>query len=74
MLGRCATWHTSAPLIVVVAEREGVGHPGSMTDTSNQFEQAAQIVEAFAEGETDDHVLDLRSRIADAIRDCAIDD
>lgn len=45
-----------------------------MTDTSDHFEQAAQIVEAFAEGETDDHVIDLLSRIADAIREHAVDD
>lgn len=40
----------------------------------NDFEKAAQIVEAFAEGETDDHVLDLLNRIAEAIREHAIDD
>ncbi|MDD1453326.1 hypothetical protein NHF48_024030 [Sphingomonas sp. H160509] len=37
------------------------------------FEQSAQIVEAFAESETDERVLDLLNRIAEAIRDHAID-
>ena len=44
-----------------------------MADIKNDFEQAAQIVEAFSESETDEHVLDLLSRIAAAIRDQAID-
>ncbi len=44
-----------------------------MTDAPDQFEQAAQIVEAFAESETDDSVLDLLGRIAGAIRDHAVD-
>jgi hypothetical protein len=39
----------------------------------DDFEKAAQIVEAFAEGEADDRVLDLLGRIADAIRDHAVD-
>ncbi len=38
------------------------------------FEQSARIVEAFAQGETDDRVLTLLGQIAEAIRDRAIDD
>lgn len=48
-------------------------HPRCM-DTPDPFEQAAQIVEAFSEGETDDRVLDLLTQIAKAVRDRAIDD
>lgn len=44
-----------------------------MTDAPDQFEQAAQIVEAFAESESDEHVLDLLARIATALRDHAVD-
>lgn len=45
-----------------------------MADTPDQFEDSARIVEAFAEGETDDRVLELLGRIAQAIRDHATDD
>jgi hypothetical protein len=48
-------------------------HLGCM-DTPDPFEQAAQIVEAFSESETDDRVLELLARIATALRDHAIDD
>jgi hypothetical protein len=41
--------------------------------TPDPFEQSAQIVEAFTEGETDDRVLELLAQIAKAIRDHAID-
>lgn len=41
--------------------------------TPDPFEQSAQIVEAFAEAETDERVLDLLNRIAEALRDHAID-
>ncbi len=44
-----------------------------MDTEPDDFEQAARIVEAFADGETDDRLLDLLSRIAAAIRDHAID-
>jgi hypothetical protein len=44
-----------------------------MGNQYDDFEQAAQIVEAFSESETDEHVLDLLSRIAAALRDQAID-
>lgn len=37
------------------------------------FEQSAQIIEAFAEGETDPRVLDLLGQIAQAVRDKAVD-
>lgn len=43
-------------------------------DTPDDFEKAAQIVEAFAEGETDDRVLNLLGRIAEAIREHATDE
>jgi len=44
-----------------------------MGNQHDDFGQAAQIVEAFSESETDEHVLDLLSRIAGALRDQAID-
>jgi hypothetical protein len=44
-----------------------------MANQDGNFEQAAQIVEAFSEGETDEHVLDLLARLAAALRDQAID-
>jgi hypothetical protein len=47
-------------------------HLGVM-ETPDSFEQSAQIVEAFSEGETDDRVLALLARIAKALRDHAID-
>lgn len=56
-----------------VADRRGVRHRLDMT-TTDPFEQSAQIVEAFAEAETDERVLDLLNRIAEALRDHAIDD
>jgi hypothetical protein len=68
----CAAWHTFTqnPLI---ADRPLVGHRSAMGNQHDDFEQAAQIVEAFSESETDEHVLDLLSRIAAALRDQAID-
>lgn len=45
-----------------------------MADDNDHFEQAAQIVEAFSEGENDDYVLRLLDRIAEAIREQAVDD
>lgn len=45
-----------------------------MADTPDNFEDSARIVEAFAQGESDDRVLELLSRVAQAIRDRAIDD
>lgn len=44
-----------------------------MENEPDSFEQAAQIVEAFSEGETDSRVLDLLREIAQAIRDKAVD-
>jgi hypothetical protein len=44
-----------------------------MANQHDDFEQAAQIVEAFSEGETDEHVIDVLARVAAAIRDQAID-
>ncbi|WP_454888089.1 hypothetical protein [Sphingomonas oryzagri] len=43
-----------------------------MADTPDHFEDSARIVEAFAESETDDRVLELLRRIAQAIRDYAL--
>ena len=45
-----------------------------MANPQNDFEQAAQIVEAFSESETDDRVLKPLAQIASAIRDHAVDD
>jgi hypothetical protein len=45
-----------------------------MASTPDNFERSAQIVEAFAEGEDDDRVVDLLARIATTIREHAIDD
>ena len=45
-----------------------------MSKAPDNFEQAAQIVEAFAEAETDDCVLELLGRVAAAIRDHAVND
>ena len=44
-----------------------------MENAPDGFEQSAQIVEAFSEGETDPRVLDLLGRIVQAIRDKAVD-
>jgi len=55
----------------VIADLERNGHRRRMKNPDD-FEKAAQIVEAFAEGEADDRVLDLLGRIADAIRDHAV--
>lgn len=51
-----------------------MNHLRGMANTPDSFEQSAQIVEAFAEGETDDRILELLRKIAQAIRDHAIDD
>lgn len=48
-------------------------HPSAMGEPNSDFEQAAQIVEAFSESETDERILELLTRIAAAIRDQAID-
>ena len=45
-----------------------------MSEGPSEFEQAARIVEAFSEGETDDRVIDLLAQIATAIREKAIND
>lgn len=45
-----------------------------MSDAPDPFDQAAQIVEAFSEGEDDPRVIDLLTQIAAAIREKAIDD
>lgn len=45
-----------------------------MSDAPDPFDQAAQIVEAFSEGEEDQHVVDLLAQIAAAIREKAIND
>jgi hypothetical protein len=55
-----------------VADRRSVRHSGRMADTHDHFEDSARIVEAFAESETDDRVLELLRRIAQAIRDHAL--
>jgi hypothetical protein len=64
---------TPLPANPLIADRPLVGHRSTMGDQHDDFEQAAQIVEAFSESETDEHVLDLLSRIAAALRDQAID-
>jgi len=48
-------------------------HRHAMSEQENDFEQAAQIVEAFSGSETDARILELLKRIAAAIRDQAID-
>ncbi len=50
-----------------------LGHRDTMSEQDSDFEQAAQIVEAFSESETDERILELLTRIATAIRDQAID-
>lgn len=50
-----------------------LGHRDTMSEQDGGFEQAAQIVEAFSESETDERILELLARIAAAIRDQAID-
>ena len=44
-----------------------------MSEQDSDFKQAAQIVEAFSESETDERILELLTRIAAAIRDQAVD-
>jgi hypothetical protein len=44
-----------------------------MIKDANGFEQSAQIVEAFMGGQNDD-VVEILARIAEAIRDRAVDD
>lgn len=56
-----------------IADRCPVGQSDAMENEPDSFEQAAQIVEAFSEGETDSRVLDLLREIAQAIRDKAVD-
>ncbi|SFO36380.1 hypothetical protein SAMN05428984_3682 [Sphingomonas sp. OK281] len=50
-----------------------LGHRSTMSEPNSDFEQAAQIVEAFSESETDERILDLLARTTAAIRDQAID-
>ena len=57
----------------VIAARSTLGHRDTMSEQNSDFEQAAQIVEAFSESETDERVIELLTRIAAAIRDHAID-
>lgn len=57
----------------VIAARSTLGHRDTMSEQNSDFEQAAQIVEAFSESETDERILELLTRIAAAIRDQAID-
>jgi hypothetical protein len=57
----------------VIAECPMLRHRHTMSEQDNEFEQAAQIVEAFSESETDERILELLARIAAAIRDQAID-
>ncbi len=45
-----------------------------MDETADGFEQAARIVEAYAEAESDERVLDLLTDIARDIRARALDD
>jgi hypothetical protein len=40
----------------------------------DSFEEAARIVEAFAEGESEDQVLEMLADLAQAIRDRALND
>jgi len=56
-----------------VADRRPVGQSDAMENEPDGFEQSAQIVEAFSEGETDPRVLDLLRQITQAIRDKAVD-
>jgi hypothetical protein len=56
-----------------IADRCPVGQSNAMENAPDGFEQSAQIVEAFSEGETDPRVLDLLGRIVQAIRDKAVD-
>ena len=43
-----------------------------MDENNDSFEEAARIVEAFAEGESDNRVLELLADLARAIRERAI--
>ncbi|QHD69615.1 hypothetical protein GS397_22950 [Sphingobium yanoikuyae] len=45
-----------------------------MSEASDPFDQAAQIVEAFSEGEEDPRVIELLTQIAAAIRERAFND
>lgn len=45
-----------------------------MNETPDQFEEAARIVEAYAEAESEERVLALLTDIARAIRDRALND
>lgn len=45
-----------------------------MSETPSDFEQAARIVEAFSEGETDNRIIDLLANVAAAILEKAIND
>lgn len=57
----------------VIAGCPMLRHRDTMSEQNSDFEQAAQIVEAFSESETDERILELLTRIAAAIRDHAID-
>jgi hypothetical protein len=45
-----------------------------MTEAPDQLEEAARIVEAYAEAESEDRILTLLADIARSIRDRALND
>jgi len=57
-----------------VADVRHVGQRGPVKNHHDAFEQSAQIVEAFSEGEKDGRTLELLALIAKAIRDHATND
>jgi hypothetical protein len=57
-----------------IADLLTIRHLRCMSEEPDDFEQAARIVEAFSEGETDERVIDLLAQIAIAIRERAIND
>ena len=56
-----------------VAVSDATGHPPYMETEPDGFEESARIVEAFAAGRPD-HVVELLTVVARAIRDHATDD
>jgi len=60
--------------VLLVAHPYAFGHSCRMSEASDPFDQAAQIVEAFSEGEEDPRVIELLTQIAAAIRERAFND
>ena len=69
----CSASPASAGADRRIADRCPVGQSDAMENEPDGFEESAQIVEAFSEGETDPRVLGLLREITQAIRDKAVD-